>query len=67
MARNSLQKRCFIRDVPDWLWPTDLYLSDDPESLNQSYSGVGALMNDRDPDLDEFQIPPRVAEEMDWL
>jgi len=63
--RNILRKRCFIADLPEWAMPRDLYLSADPDEPLKSYSGIGALLGKRPPDVTEFRIPPVAAKQMD--
>jgi amino acid adenylation domain-containing protein len=61
---NVLHKRCFIRDLPNWLWDQSLFYSDDPTEPLKSYSRIGALIGDVDIDLIPFRIPPAVAAHM---
>ena len=61
---NVLRKRCFVREVPDWLWEQELYYSEDTTDPLTSYSRLGALLQDLDIDLTRFRIPPAVAAQM---
>ena len=62
--RNVLQKRCFVRDVPAWLWEQDLYYSEDSSEPLTSYSRLGGLLQDLEIDLTRFRIPPTVAAQL---
>ena len=62
--RNLLQQRCFIRDIPPWLWDQDLFFNTDKDAPNSSYAAIAALIEDPDMDLSDFRIPPSVAQMM---
>jgi len=59
--RNNLHQRCFIRDVPPWLWEQDVFYSPDKSLANSTYATVAALIEDPDLDLSSFRIPPAVS------
>lgn len=61
---NLLRQRCFVRDIPPWLWDRDLYLSADPDAPNASYAAIAALVEDPAYDLESLRIPPSVAKRM---
>ncbi len=62
--RNTLRKRCFVRELPEWLWERDLFFSEDHSSPFKTYSHIGGLLGDFDPDLSGFAIPPAVVDQM---
>src|SRR5664280_2830744 len=61
---NTLRKRCFVRELPDWLWDQSVFYSKDSTEPLKSYSHIGALLGDMDIDLRPFRIPPAVATHM---
>lgn len=62
--RNVLRKRCFVREVPDWLWDLDAFYSQDPQVPLKTYTKLASLVGDVDLDLGAFSIPPAVADHM---
>lgn len=62
--RNNLHQRCFIRDVPAWLWDQDIFYSADRSTPNSAYATIAALIEDPDLDLSWFRIPPAVSRMM---
>lgn len=62
--RNVLRKRCFVRELPNWLWEQELFFAQDRASPLKSYSHLGALLGDIEIDLTPFRIPPTVAKQM---
>ncbi|MBN1271580.1 MAG: amino acid adenylation domain-containing protein [Candidatus Aminicenantes bacterium] len=61
---NTLRKRCFVRELPDWVWEQDVFFSSDRSASMRSYSRIGAMLGEFDVDLSSFRIPPAVAEGM---
>jgi amino acid adenylation domain-containing protein len=62
--RNVLRNRCFVRDLPEWVWEQDAFYAADPVQPLASYSRLGALLGDVDLDVTSFRIPPTVAAQM---
>jgi len=62
--RNVLRKRCFVRELPDWLWEKEIYFAEDPAEALRTYSHLGALLGNIEIDLSPFHIPPIVAKQI---
>ncbi|MCG8462577.1 MAG: polyketide synthase, partial [Holophagales bacterium] len=61
LIRNTLVKRCFVRDLPSGLWERDVFYSEDRNAALRTYSALAALTREVDPDVSAFRIPPAVA------
>lgn len=64
LFRNFLNKRCFIRDLPEGLWEREVFFSEDRDAAVRTYSALGALLGDVDLDMSGLRIPPTVARRM---
>jgi acyl transferase domain-containing protein len=58
---NTLRLRCFVRDIPDWLWEQEIFYDEDPDAPLASYSRLAGLLGDMELDVSRFRIPPSVA------
>ena len=61
---NVLRKRCFVRNLPEWLWEREVFFDEDRTATLKSYSYLGALLGDIEIDLSPFRIPPTVAKQI---
>ncbi len=58
---NTLRLRCFVRDIPDWLWEQEIFYDEDRDAPLASYARLAGLLGDMDLDVSRFRIPPSVA------
>jgi len=58
---NALRSRCFVRDIPEWLWEKELFFDENHDKPLASYSQLAGLLDDLNLDVSRFRIPPHVA------
>jgi 3-oxoacyl-(acyl-carrier-protein) synthase/malonyl CoA-acyl carrier protein transacylase len=58
---NTLRLRCFVREIPDWLWEQEIFYDADRDAPLASYTRLAGLLGDMDLDVSRFRIPPSVA------
>ena len=63
---NILKKRCFIREIPDWLWEQELFYSENRDREASSYSKLAALLEEFQEDYDFLAIPPATLKTMSY-
>ena len=63
---NILKKRCFIREIPDWLWEQELFYSENRDREVSSYSKLAALLEEFQEDYDFLAIPPATLKTMSY-
>jgi len=61
---NILRNRCFVREIPEWLWEQDIFYNENRDRHLKSYCKLAGLLGDIDMDVSHFRIPPRVANYM---
>lgn len=59
---NSLDAKCFVREVPDDFWRKEDFYDPDPKAPDKTYAKKAGVLDSIEFDAMEFGIPPKVMQ-----